>query len=92
MVPFCGLEGDNRDPYNFLARFLLGCDGVEKIQPRHNGRNEEFGRPGSGAKVLPTQEEPWRTLYEKAQEIFKDQALGQPSRIGCLYMPMRPES
>ena len=66
-----GWTGDNGDPDNFLA-VLLGCDGVGGSN-RANWCNQDFEQLIQKAKVTSNADD--RTaLYQKAQQIFKDQA------------------
>jgi dipeptide transport system substrate-binding protein len=66
-----GWTGDNGDPDNFLA-VLLGCDGVGGSN-RANWCNPDFEQLMQKAQTT-TNLEDRAALYQKAQQIFKDQA------------------
>jgi dipeptide transport system substrate-binding protein len=66
-----GWTGDNGDPDNFL-RVLLGCDAVGGAN-RANWCNQNFEELIQKAATTIDMDE--RTaLYQKAQQVFKDQA------------------
>jgi len=66
-----GWTGDNGDPDNFLA-VLLGCDAVGGSN-RANWCNQDFDQLVQKAKTTSNADD--RTaLYQKAQQVFKDQA------------------
>jgi len=68
-----GWTGDNGDPDNFLYT-LLGCDAAKQGGGNvAKWCNEDFQKLVSDAKVI-TDTAKRTELYEKAQEIFKEQA------------------
>ncbi len=87
-----GWTGDNGDPDNFLGT-LLGCAGVG-----NNNRAQWCYKPFEDliqkAKVSTSQEERTK-LYEEAQAVFKEQALGTrllTRRSLCRCRPRSPAS
>ncbi|WP_304621115.1 ABC transporter substrate-binding protein [Paracoccus sediminilitoris] len=82
-----GWTGDNGDPDNFLS-VLLSCDSAgDGGANRAFWCNEEFSGLLKDAKVTADQDE--RTaLYEKAQEVFKDQAPWFTIAHSTQYVPM----
>lgn len=67
-----GWSGDNGDPDNFL-QVLLGCDAVAGGGNTARWCNKEFEDLTQKAKRLPKQADRAK-LYEKAQEVFKEDA------------------
>jgi dipeptide transport system substrate-binding protein len=67
-----GWTGDNGDPDNFL-NVLLGCSAVEPGGNRARWCNKEFNDLIVKAKQITDQKQRV-SLYEKAQEIFKEEA------------------
>lgn len=83
-----GWTGDNGDPDNFLA-VLLGCDAVGGSN-RAQWCHEPFDEAVQAAKVVSDPAK--RTaLYEKAQEIFKEQAPWATIAHSVVFMVTRPE-
>ncbi|MFF7707051.1 ABC transporter substrate-binding protein [Pseudomonas sp. NPDC007930] len=81
-----GWSGDNGDPDNWLGT-LFGCDAV-------NGNNfakfcnQDYDKLIKAAKATPKQAD--RTpLYEKAQQLLKQQVPYTPIAHSTVYQPMR---
>ncbi|MBD1553360.1 ABC transporter substrate-binding protein [Pseudomonas typographi] len=81
-----GWSGDNGDPDNWLGT-LFGCDAV-------NGNNfakfcnQDYDKLIKAAKATPQQAD--RTpLYEKAQQLLKQQVPYTPIAHSTVYQPMR---
>ncbi|MCB8837815.1 ABC transporter substrate-binding protein [Aurantimonas sp. VKM B-3413] len=81
-----GWTGDNGDPDNFLDT-LLGCDAVGGNN-RAQWCDEEFDALVKKAKQVSDQEERAK-LYEKAQEVFKEQAPWLTIDHSKVFMPMQ---
>ncbi|WP_338849423.1 ABC transporter substrate-binding protein [Massilia sp. W12] len=71
-VAMSGWSGDNGDPDNFLAT-LLGCDAVKGGGNYARWCHKEFDDLITKAAKTPKQAERTR-LYEKAQEVAKEEA------------------
>ncbi len=67
-----GWSGDNGDPDNFMGP-LLGCDAVKGGGNNARWCNKDFEDQIQKAKKTPNQADRTK-FYEKAQEIFKEEA------------------
>jgi dipeptide transport system substrate-binding protein len=84
-----GWTGDNGDPDNFLHT-LLGCDAAKDGTNRARWCYKPFDDLVVAAKRTPDIEK--RTaLYEKAQEVFKEEAPWYTVAHSVQYKPMRKE-
>ena len=84
-----GWSGDNGDPDNFFTP-LLSCDAVKGGGNNAKWCNKEFD--DLIAKATRTADRKERTkLYEKAQEIVKDEAPWVPIAHSVRFEPVRKE-
>jgi dipeptide transport system substrate-binding protein len=89
MMAQLGWTGDNGDPDNFL--FLLGCDGArEGGQNIAKWCNQEFDDLLKQARQLSDVGERTK-IYEKMQEIFKEEAPWFTIAHSVVYEPVRKE-
>ena len=84
-----GWTGDNGDPDNFLY-VLLGCEGAKDGPNRARWCHKPFNDLLQQAK-LTADVEARTELYEKAQEIFKQEAPWVTVAHSVVYKPMRKE-
>ncbi|MDX1655585.1 MAG: ABC transporter substrate-binding protein, partial [Candidatus Competibacteraceae bacterium] len=83
-----GWTGDNGDPDNFLA-VLLGCDAVGSAN-RARWCNEQFEDLIQEAKRTADKERR-TTLYQQAQQVFKEQAPWATIAHSVVFQPVRKE-
>ena len=84
-----GWTGDNGDPDNFMG-VLLGCAAAESGGNRARWCHEEFDSLLNQARQLTDQAER-TTLYEQAQEIFKEEAPWVTIAHSVAFKPVRAE-
>ena len=84
-----GWTGDNGDPDNFMG-VLLGCAAAESGGNRARWCHEEFDSLLNQARQLTDQAER-TTLYEQAQEIFKEEAPWVTIAHSVAFKPVRVE-
>ncbi|HUN93512.1 MAG TPA: ABC transporter substrate-binding protein [Burkholderiaceae bacterium] len=84
-----GWSGDNGDPDNFFMP-LLGCDAVKGGGNSSRWCNKEFNDLITRAATLPQQAERAR-LYERAQQVFHDEAPWIPIAHSVRFEPIRNE-
>jgi len=84
-----GWTGDNGDPDNFLY-VLLGCSAAEQGGNRARWCNSEFDNLLKDAKKVADIQQRTK-LYEKAQEVFKEEAPWVTIAHSVVYEPVRKE-
>ncbi|MFA6310897.1 MAG: ABC transporter substrate-binding protein, partial [Sterolibacterium sp.] len=84
-----GWSGDNGDPDNFFAN-LLSCDAVKGGGNTARWCDKSFEELIQKAKTTPKQAERAK-FYEKAQEIFKEEAPWIPLAHSVRFTPVRKE-
>ena len=84
-----GWSGDNGDPDNFFAN-LLSCDAVKGGGNTARWCDKNFEDLIQKAKTTPKQAERAK-FYEKAQEIFKEEAPWIPLAHSVRFTPVRKE-
>ena len=86
-----GWTGDNGDPDNFF--FLLGCsaDGKPDGQNLSKWCNKDFNDGLFKARTLTDKAAAHRAIYEKMQEIFKEEAPWFTIAHSTVFEPVRKE-
>ena len=84
-----GWTGDNGDPDNFLY-VLLSCDAARDGANRARWCHEPFDELVLAAKLTSDRDERV-SLYQEAQEVFKEQAPWVTIAHSVVYEPVRPE-
>ena len=88
-IAMSGWSGDNGDPDNFFAT-LLGCDAVKGGGNYARWCNKDFEQLIQNATKTPKQADRAK-FYEKAQEVFKEEAPWITIAHSVRFTPVRKE-